>query len=176
MSVIAQTSRDVPVVNACLRWGPTMDFSVVHFSQSIASRILLQAGVIVRWRCGASEPRRSIEIQFADHLETGIGREALAFALPYARAGVNIYVLSDRVKLFFDRDPSISGRILGHVLAHEIGHILSGVAAHSDKGLMRAHWSQEDFLDMRVHLMKFTREDEQLIHLNLDKPMHHSAD
>jgi hypothetical protein len=35
-------------------------------------------------------------------------------------------------------------QILGHVAAHEIGHLLLGSEAHAVDGLMAAHWSPED--------------------------------
>ena len=33
---------------------------------------------------------------------------------------------------------------LGHVMAHEIGHLLIGVDSHSDEGLMRPHWNPRE--------------------------------
>ena len=41
-----------------------------------------------------------------------------------------------------DRDPERS-QILGHLIVHEIGHVLLG-SRHSDKGIMRATWSLRD--------------------------------
>lgn len=34
--------------------------------------------------------------------------------------------------------------ILGHLMAHEIGHLLLGSESHSSKGIMRARWQRED--------------------------------
>jgi hypothetical protein len=34
--------------------------------------------------------------------------------------------------------------LLGHVIAHEIGHLLLGTSAHSWVGIMRSHWQGED--------------------------------
>jgi len=36
------------------------------------------------------------------------------------------------------------GMLLGHVMAHEIAHLLLGTNSHSDTGIMRAHWHPED--------------------------------
>ena len=37
-----------------------------------------------------------------------------------------------------------SGKVLGHVLAHQVTHVLQGIARHSAEGLMAALWSTED--------------------------------
>jgi hypothetical protein len=52
--------------------------------------------------------------------------------------------------VFYDRVQQISrqtvneGMVLGHAIAHELGHLLLGVDAHSPEGLMRAHWTSRD--------------------------------
>jgi len=52
--------------------------------------------------------------------------------------------------VFYDRVQQISRRtnneavVLGHAVAHELGHLLLGVNAHSPGGLMRAHWTPRD--------------------------------
>jgi hypothetical protein len=53
--------------------------------------------------------------------------------------------------------------ILSYVLAHEVMHILQGVAHHSQTGLMRARWTARDFAEMYNWGLNFTPEDVQLI-------------
>jgi hypothetical protein len=36
------------------------------------------------------------------------------------------------------------GWLLGRALAHEVGHLLLGSAAHGSRGLMRAQWTLEE--------------------------------
>jgi len=36
--------------------------------------------------------------------------------------------------------------LLGHVMAHEVGHILQGTTQHSESGIMR-RWTGQDFRD-----------------------------
>jgi hypothetical protein len=50
-------------------------------------------------------------------------------------------------------------RVLGHVLAHEIGHVLQGTGRHSPSGVMKAHWDEDDYIIMRSKNIEFTRED-----------------
>jgi hypothetical protein len=51
-------------------------------------------------------------------------------------------------------DPAI---ILGHVAAHEIGHLLLGSNSHSSWGIMRAHWNMEELARANKGLLFFTK-------------------
>ena len=46
--------------------------------------------------------------------------------------------------------------VLGHLLAHEIGHLLLGPEAHSRKGIMRIPWRRKDLDDAGLGLLLFT--------------------
>ena len=46
------------------------------------------------------------------------------------------------------------GALLGHAVAHEIGHLLLGVNAHSRNGIMRPMWRRSDECSMAIgHLL-----------------------
>jgi hypothetical protein len=40
------------------------------------------------------------------------------------------------------------GQILGHAVAHEIGHLLMGTNSHSSRGLMRGNWKVDALHEM----------------------------
>jgi hypothetical protein len=48
------------------------------------------------------------------------------------------------IKMLARRSRSFEPHILGHVIAHEMGHLLLGTKAHSVGGLMRAHWRESE--------------------------------
>lgn len=48
--------------------------------------------------------------------------------------------------------------ILGNVAAHEIGHLLLGLTAHSSTGIMRAHWQGEELRRLARGNLLFTAE------------------
>jgi hypothetical protein len=57
--------------------------------------------------------------------------------------------------------------VLGHVIAHEVTHILQGVLRHSESGVMKARWSNADYQEMTWKPLRFTDEDVVLIHRGL---------
>jgi hypothetical protein len=56
--------------------------------------------------------------------------------------GYHGYVFCDRVQKLAEAR-KLSHRLLGDVLAHELGHLLLGSTAHSISGLMSGQWSGE---------------------------------
>ena len=40
--------------------------------------------------------------------------------------------------------------LLGHVAAHEIGHLLLGTNSHSGAGIMHAHWTAEELAKAKL--------------------------
>ena len=55
------------------------------------------------------------------------------------------------------------GQILGHGMAHEIGHVLLHQAAHSPVGLMRSQWDRTDFENMVGGNLRFTSEEAERV-------------
>ena len=53
--------------------------------------------------------------------------------------------------------------LLGHVIAHEMGHLLLPANSHSSRGVMRAEWDRTQFDDMTKGLLTFTPQQVQLI-------------
>ena len=52
-------------------------------------------------------------------------------------------------------------------MAHEITHLLQGVELHSDRGLMKAHWTTRDIAQMMCESLPLTPDDIGLIQRGL---------
>ncbi len=57
--------------------------------------------------------------------------------------------------------------ILGHVLAHEIGHLLLGAGSHSAKGIMHVPWRRKDLRKASRGLLGFTPSQARRMRVNL---------
>ena len=63
--------------------------------------------------------------------------------------------------------PYATAMLLAHVLVHEITHILEGVNWHSEVGVMKAHWTADDLMQMMYKPLPFDPQDVLLIRKGL---------
>jgi len=152
------------VVTASLSSGP--NGSMMYRGQATAAQILKSAGIRLEWHRDERTCAEGNGIVVTVSLETPLNRHpgALAFALPFDRA---------RVVLFYDRvlstaGPAVAPSLLGHVLAHEIVHILQGVNVHAASGIMKPRWDKRDYDAMQRAPLPFTQEDLSLIDRGLE--------
>ena len=61
------------------------------------------------------------------------------------------------------------GQILGHGMAHEIGHVLLHHAAHSPAGLMRSQWDRTDFENMVGGNLHFTSKEAERVRAEVSR-------
>ena len=86
-----------------------------------------------------------------------IPADAFGFGLPCATDYIGCYanVFPDRVAaLAADQVDEV--KLMGHVLAHEIGHLLLGPGSHSVSGIMRGKWDAADIEAIRRSGLIFT--------------------
>jgi hypothetical protein len=147
-------------VTVCMGDTPNLGFE--SRAKGVASDIFAGMGVKIQWHRLSNCPAASIIITFSDVTPESLMPGAMAYALPYE--GTHIVVLYDRVKNKRGQVPCL----LGHVMAHEITHVLQGVARHSESGVMKAQWTGMDYKQMTWKPLQFTDEDVQLINRGLE--------
>jgi hypothetical protein len=113
--------------------------------------------------CVGEPGAHNLAIEIVPHAPAGFSHVALAMALPYADSGVRIVIFYDRVEPLLRGHDAPQATVLGYVLAHEIAHVLQGIARHSETGIMRARWTDNDLKQMGIKVLAFTPEDVQLI-------------
>jgi hypothetical protein len=75
----------------------------------------------------------------------------------------SIVVYYDRIEPTIQVWPGLASALLSNVFAHEIAHVLQSLNRHSDTGILKAHWTRDDFLMMLTHRLSFTPLDVGLI-------------
>ena len=90
----------------------------------------------------------------------GLGEGVFGFALPPREGGFGnvASIFYDRVRGLAETSGTPADVVLGHMLAHEAGHLLLGVSSHSAKGIMHAPWRGDDLQRAEMGGLKFTRE------------------
>jgi hypothetical protein len=76
---------------------------------------------------------------------TGASRHGLGYALvhPTTGTGTIATVFIDRVTHLANDARVDQATVLGRAMAHEIGHLLLGSNEHSDAGIMRDNWTEQ---------------------------------
>ena len=128
--------------------------AVLFQAKSIAAAMFVHIGVKLEFTPTAGTTcGKPIEIRF----ESGVPRterpDSLAYALPYLEGGTSIHVFIERVAAIAPANRA--GVVLGHVLVHEIAHVLQGASRHSATGVMKAHWDAADFRAMESRPLPF---------------------
>jgi hypothetical protein len=132
-------------------------------AKALAGQMFAWIGISLAW--GTDKPavemsQPPIFIDLMGRTPAMLRPGAMAYTQPCD--GPHITVFYDRI----DHSPN-PGRVLAHVMVHEIAHVLQGVCRHSDSGIMKAQWSLWDLREMSFKTLPFTREDVGLIYLGL---------
>jgi hypothetical protein len=164
----AVTSGQAFNVSVCLRLnGLSAPFELAR-AEDTAAHIMATAGVSLEWRlyssgyCRSLQRTRTVVLEFTANSQIHPG--ALAYATPFE--GLHAVVMYDRIAANACKS-LCTGALLGHVMAHEITHLLQGVELHSDVGLMKAHWSASDMEQMMCQPLLLTPHDIDLIQRGL---------
>ena len=136
---------------------------VVERATMIADQILAGAGVHLSWRGNLDpclgEAVRAVQVDLSWNRPPGELPGALGYAQPFGDAYVRVFCDRIQQSVSPEREPYN----LGHVLAHEITHVLEGTNFHAVSGVMKAVWDFRECRQMTVHPLMFTATDILLI-------------
>jgi hypothetical protein len=147
--------------------------------KAVASAIFARIGVHLHWREGelpaiqsaaGNGALRVFGVRTLEHAPESATADALASARIVGSSGTEITVYKDRLQRFLDNHSNLAGAAgvgAGYVLAHELGHVMQGVARHSESGILKAQWSHNDYDEMLFHKLAFANFDVDLIHQGL---------
>ena len=138
-------------------------------AENIATRVFEQAGVPVKWINCPVVPRDLPEAAicqkaiFPTYFQQRIvpphpGLSESSFGVSYLSSegiGCYSYVFYQRVAEQ-RRSEQKAAVLLGHIMAHEIAHLLLGTNSHSASGIMRAHWYLQELASANKGELLFT--------------------
>jgi hypothetical protein len=148
-----------------------------------SKRILASAGVELVWvRCPTTPERLTLEQSCQDlprsstlllhilpHAETRLQTKPgeFGFAVPGEPGGVGGYAT-----IFYDCFEQLGTAIgesaaMGHVIAHELGHLLLGEGQHSAAGIMKANWPHKQIELAAQGALAFNRAERRRILENI---------
>jgi hypothetical protein len=98
----------------------------------------------------------------------GSGLNEAGFAAVTTGRYRRAYVFLDRVKAFSEvvtslRGHRVVGTVLGHVICHELGHLLMPDKSHAPFGIMRADWDSQQWDEAVEGLLLFSPRQAQIM-------------
>ena len=77
--------------------------------------------------------------------------------------GINLWIFYPRIRAYSAELGMDASQLLGHVMAHEMGHLLLPYGAHSVAGLMRPDWDRSQVQAANRGLLTFMPDQAGLI-------------
>ena len=164
----AQNSQPIVYTTEICLKSAIADPQTVAVAKMNAGKMLREIGIAVSWhtdlgRC-AGNPQNPFTIVLT--------RGTLDWKFPGALAYTKLR--EGHTEVFYDRvvrsvEPASTAKLLAHVFAHEICHLLQGVDHHSSEGLMKGHWEKRDILRLTSMPLKFNAEDVELIYRGIGR-------
>jgi hypothetical protein len=140
-------------------------------AEQVAASIFAGVGISVTWHRGEPAPGPPgsvvVRVDLSEDTPANCPLDTLALAHPYAGADKGITVFYKKLRQMAETVVP-EQLLLGHVLAHEIGHVLEGSDRHSQEGVMKAHWSYKDLYSMQDAPLRFAPEDADLLRRGLE--------
>jgi hypothetical protein len=169
MSCFCQAVGADPVSSVTVRLYSDVQLSSKTLAQAEHEtvRILRQAGVETVWvECktlaSSSDPRCQIQPGPRYLIVRIVPKSYKAadsiFGMAYLADGRGAYsdVFYDSVEKLHQECGASVPRVLGHVIAHELGHLLLGSNAHAEIGIMRPRWYGEQLHAVERGALFFT--------------------
>jgi len=167
--------REPIVVTISVHDDAGVPWETIKAAENEASRIFLDAGIVVDWRnCHAvverseeaEERRNCVEAIFPEHLHVRVVKRPIGLSLNVLGtsflsedgSGCQADVFYERVEVLQANSNASLAAVLGLVVVHEIGHLLLGTHSHAPMGIMRAVWGHDELHSAERGALIFTEE------------------
>ena len=169
-AAVGMGSRTGQKVTVYVEDTPVVPAAALVQARHLATEIFAGAGVRIDWRSGHPS---NVKLHDEQAIVVSMALNTPANYLPGALASAQVYE-GVQITVFWDRveqpvRPAPAYVILGHVLVHEITHLLQGINRHSESGIMKARWTHRDYAAMAWKPLPFTPHDIFLLHMSREE-------
>jgi hypothetical protein len=195
--VAAASSETSPTITIHVHNYAGVDPKTLAEAEKVATGILRKAGVETRW-ADAALTAENRHVNSADHPaftladiqlsilpramsdQSGVPDNVMGFTPGTGPDRKIVYVFDGKVTTLFwtmlnahgsgQTDRQISkAQILGHAIAHELGHLLLNQQVHSARGIMRGEWGFTDMRDAADGLLLFTPQQAEFLRADVQR-------
>jgi hypothetical protein len=142
---------------------------ILQQAKGVTERIYQDAGIRLAWKdhCAPKSGLTQFFVRIVSRSLNLPGEDfGIAFVGPDGR-GVQADVFYSGIERLAENNSANPAEIMGHVMAHELGHLLLGMNSHSNIGIMQAHWSGHQFHEMSRGALRFDKRQSQTISARL---------
>ena len=139
---------------------------VLEQAKHAATRVFALSNIDIQWiGHGPYQPRSLIVRIAAQPIGTKSRSRFVVGIAPGTREARGILALAfyDRIQLYSAELGLDASQMLGHVMAHELGHLLLPYESHSASGVMRGAWDRAQANQATAGLLTFTADQAALI-------------
>ena len=138
---------------------------VIESAKEIAARIYRDAGVAIMWKDRGAPATGATEL-FVRIVRRSLNLPGEDFGIAFVGGdghGVQADIFYSGIEQLRNNTTANPAQIMGHVMAHELGHLLLGMNSHSSSGLMQAHWTDQQLRLMSKGILKFDKRQSRAI-------------
>jgi hypothetical protein len=161
--------------------------TVLHSAMNETSRLFRAAGIRISWErpsaeapedqgtdqtayvCQRPDERPYLAVRLIRRTPANVYPGALGYSLPLAHSGAHVVIFYDRVEELPQWVNTAAYVILGHAMAHELGHVLLGSTEHALGGLMQARWTSASWRLATAGVLSFEREEVRRMRAGLER-------
>lgn len=187
LPVIAKSVSKEPVtVTISMHNDVGIAWDTLRAAEEETSHVFREAGIDIQWRnCpGVSEqeihePKNCAEAAFPKHLQLRITKRSIGLSpdvmgisfLSQDGTGCQADLFFEEMQALREKSNVSMANILGHVAAHEIGHLLLGTNSHAPLGIMRAVWGPVELSSARRTALLFSEKQSEQMRARLERFM-----
>jgi hypothetical protein len=162
-------AKDITRISVVVYNDAGVPASILQQAKEITERIYQDAGIRLTWN-DHCDPKSGLTQFFVRIVPRSLNLPGedfgIAFVGPDGR-GVQADVFYSGIVQLAEDNSVNPAEIMGHVMAHELGHLLLGMNSHSNMGIMQAHWSGRQFHEMSRGALRFDKRQSQTISARL---------